>query len=82
VSAARPCVVLLSASFDPGWQALVDGRPAATEMVAPALVGVRVGPGVHSVSFIYRGFPDYAQLLILGAAAFVALVVVDRRWRT
>ena len=65
-----------------GWEVLVDGHPAATEMVAPALVGVRVGPGVHTVSFIYRGFPDYSQLLILGAVAFVALVVVDRRWRT
>ncbi|MGD0441008.1 MAG: hypothetical protein ABSB52_10330 [Acidimicrobiales bacterium] len=82
VSVTRPAVVLLSASYDPGWEALVDGHPAATEMVAPALVGVRVGPGVHTVSFIYRGFPDYSQLLILGAVAFVALVVVDRRGRT
>ena len=75
-------MVLLSASFDPGWQAFVDGRPAVTEMVAPALVGVGVKPGVHTVRFVYRGFPDYLQLLVLSASAFVALVVVERRRST
>ena len=34
-----------SASYDPGWHATVNGRPAPTVMVAPALVGVVVGPG-------------------------------------
>jgi len=53
--------------YDPGWRALVDGRAVATEMVAPALVGVRVGPGVHTVRFVYKGFPDYPQLLVLAA---------------
>ncbi|MGD0943452.1 MAG: hypothetical protein ABR972_04135 [Acidimicrobiales bacterium] len=81
VSLARPAIVLLSASYDPGWDALVDGRPAATEMVAPALVGVRLGPGVHTVRFVYRGFPDYPQLLLLAAAALMALIVAERRRR-
>ncbi|MGO9560787.1 MAG: YfhO family protein [Acidimicrobiales bacterium] len=81
VSMARTAVVLLSASYDPGWQATVDGRPVATEMVAPALVGVRVGPGVHTVRFAYRDFPDYPQLFVLGAAALVLLLVAGRRRR-
>jgi uncharacterized membrane protein YfhO len=72
-------VVLLSASYDPGWHALVDGRPVATEMVAPALVGVRVGPGVHTVRFVYMGFPDYPQLLVLAALALVGLVIIEKR---
>jgi hypothetical protein len=50
-------------------------------MVAPALVGVPVGPGEHTVRFVYVGFPDYPQLLVLGAAALVALIV-DERHRT
>ena len=79
VSLKREAVVLLSASYDPGWQVLVDGRPATTEMVAPALLGVRVEPGVHTVRFVYRGFPDYPQLFGLGAVAVALLVVIE--WR-
>jgi len=79
VSVTRTCVVLLSASYNPGWQALVDGRPTAVEMVAPALLGVRVRPGVHVVRFVYKGFPDYPQLFVLGATALVALAFLERR---
>jgi Bacterial membrane protein YfhO len=79
VSSTRGGVVLLSASYDPGWHATVDGRPVATEMVAPALVGVRIGPGGHTVRFTYAGFPDYAQLLIFGGIALFGLVIIERR---
>ncbi len=79
VDATRTAVVVLSASFDPGWQALVDGHSAATEMVAPALVGVQVGPGRHTVSFFYRGYPDYPQLFALWAV--VLAVAVGERQR-
>jgi hypothetical protein len=79
VSSTRAAVALLSASYDPGWQATVDGRPVETEMVAPALVGVRIGPGAHVVRFSYHGFPDYPQLLIFGAFALLALLVIERR---
>ena len=81
LDARRTAVVVLSASFDPGWQAQVDGRPAVTEMVAPALVGVRVGPGHHTVRFFYRGFPDYWQLTVVGSGGLVALLIFERRSR-
>jgi hypothetical protein len=77
----RRAVVLLSVSFDPGWHALVDGRPVASEMIAPALVGVPVDAGPHSVRFVYRGFPDYPQLIALGLVALLATALLERRWR-
>lgn len=81
ISATRTAVVLLSASYDPGWQATVDGTKVATEMVAPALVGVRVPPGLHTVRFVYHGFPDYPQLFAISVAALAALIVLERHLR-
>jgi uncharacterized membrane protein YfhO len=54
--------VVLSASFDPGWSVQVDGRSAPVEMLAPALPAVRVGPGVHEITFAYLGFGAYPEL--------------------
>jgi hypothetical protein len=75
----RPGMVVLSASFDPGWRVLVDGRPVATQMVSPALVAVRVRPGRHTVLFQYVGFAGYPWLLLLAVVGLVAVTVVTRR---
>ena len=72
-------VVMLSASFDPGWRATVDGRPQATEMLAPAVVGVPVGPGVHRVVFSYVGFAYYPVLLWLAVLILVGTLFVTVR---
>ena len=77
----RRATVVLSASYDPGWHAAVNGRPAPTVMVAPALVGVVVGPGVHSVSFSYTGYGSYDALFILALAVFVVVAVAPLVWR-
>jgi hypothetical protein len=63
VALRRTASVVLSASFDPGWSVLVDGRSAPVEMLAPALPAVRVGPGVHQITFAYVGFGYYPELL-------------------
>lgn len=73
VRMARPGSVLLSASYEPGWHAWVDGKPAPTEMLAPALVGVRVGRGTHHVVFRYEGFGWYPELWALAVLALVSL---------
>lgn len=76
----RTAVVLLSASYDPGWRVTVDGRRERTEMLAPALVGVTVGPGTHDIAFSYHGYPHYTVLVIAGLAGLgLALVVSSRR---
>ncbi|HXQ90473.1 MAG TPA: hypothetical protein VN768_02875 [Acidimicrobiales bacterium] len=86
VVARRAAAVVLSASFDPGWSVRVDGRPAALEMLAPALPAVRVGPGVHTVTFSYHGFGQYPALLgvlVVTVAVLVWAGPLDgrRRWR-
>jgi len=77
-------VVLLSAAFEPGWHVTVDGQPASIEILAPSLVGVKVGPGVHHVVFEWRGFPRYDVLYTISLAMFAGAGYVawrDRRRR-
>lgn len=69
----RKAVVVLSASFDPGWHATVNRHPTPTIMVAPALVGVVVGAGVHTVTFTYQGYGSYTTLFVLALLTLVAL---------
>lgn len=80
----RRATVVLSASYDPGWRATVDGHPTPTVMVAPALVGVVVARGVHTVAFSYTSYGSYDALFVLALAVFAALAavpVVRRRVR-
>jgi hypothetical protein len=66
--------VVLSASFDPGWSVHVDGASAPVEMLAPALPAVRVGPGVHEITFAYVGFGFYPELFAVLVVTLAALV--------
>jgi hypothetical protein len=70
----RPGVVVLSASFDPGWTATVDGRRQRTEMVAPALVAVDVPAGTDHVVFQFHGYGDYPALLALSGLVLAMIV--------
>ena len=77
----RRATVVLSASYDPGWRATVDGHTVPTVMVAPALVGVVVGPGVHTVAFSYGGYGSYVPLFVLALAVLVVLALAPPLWR-
>ena len=82
VTMRRPGVVVLSASFDDGWTASVDGRPSMTKMVAPALVATDVPAGTHTVAFRYRGYSGYPELFalcVLTLAVFAGADVYRRR---
>jgi Bacterial membrane protein YfhO len=74
----RPGVTVLSASYDPGWTATVDGRPAPTVIVAPALVAARVPAGTHRVAFRYRGYRDYPLLFAVCAVTLLTLLGYER----
>ena len=61
----RPGVAVLSASYDPGWTATVNGRQRPIRMVAPAIVAVDVPAGTDHVVFRFHGYGDYPALLAL-----------------
>jgi membrane protein YfhO len=73
-----PGIAVLSASYDPGWTATVNGRPRPTRMVAPALVAVDVPAGTDHVAFRYHGYGDYPWLLALGGLTLVMIAVAPR----
>jgi hypothetical protein len=47
-------LLVVSESFDPGWQASIDGASAAVERVNGDFLGCEVGPGRHVVDFTFR----------------------------
>jgi hypothetical protein len=73
VRVRRSGVAVLSASYDPGWTATVNGRPQPTRMVAPALVAVDVPPGTDHVVFRFHGYGDYLGLLALSGLTLIML---------
>jgi hypothetical protein len=81
VQANRTSVVVLKASFDPGWSATVDGAKVTPEMVTPALLAVRVGPGRHVIVFTYHGYGSYPLLFGIAAVTLVAVGAGPTLWR-
>ena len=79
VTLSRPGVVMLKASFDPHWQATVDGKRVETQMLAPSFVGVPVPAGQHTIEFKYQSFKWTWVLVLFGALALIALAIVPRR---
>jgi hypothetical protein len=73
--------VVLSASYDPGWQAFVDGKQVQTQMLAPALVSVPVPAGFHTVTFRYQGFRWYLPLFIIGITGILFSFDLGRKKR-
>jgi hypothetical protein len=78
IFANRTSVVLLKSSFDPGWTVTVDGVGVTPEMIAPALVGVTVAPGLHHVVFEYHGYGSYPLLFVVGLLTLLGILAVPR----
>jgi len=79
VTMARPGILELSASFDPGWTVMVDGKAQPTVMVAPAVVGVELPAGTHQVTFVYKGFGWYWLLALAVLLGFAGSFFFSRR---
>jgi hypothetical protein len=77
----RPGIVVLSASYDPGWTATVNGQRQPTRMVAPALVGVDVPAGTDHVAFRFFGYRYYPELFALSGLTLFVIFLVPVRLR-
>jgi hypothetical protein len=51
---ATPAYLVLADTYDPGWTATVDGRPAEIRPAYVAFRAVALDPGRHTVQFSYR----------------------------
>jgi hypothetical protein len=73
----RPGIAVLSATYDPGWTATVNGRRQPTRMVAPALVAVDVPTGTDQVVFRFHGYDDYPELLALSGLTLAMIALAS-----
>lgn len=72
-SARRPCLLLLTDQYYPGWKALVDGREQRVYRANYLFRAIEVPAGRHTVEFLYRPASFQAGLLISSATALLAL---------
>ena len=78
--AAGPGVLVLAESWDPGWSAEVDGRPARLLRVNHAEMAVPLGDGPHRVLLRYRA-RGFVPGLVAAALAALTLASAWRRSR-
>jgi len=79
--AAMPAYLVLADTFDPGWSATVDGRPAPIRPAYVAFRAVFLPQGKHTVVFTYRpaGFDMGLRLTLFGIAVGLMLWWRPRR---
>ena len=71
-------LLVLRDSFDPSWQAEVDGAPAEIVRVNGRYRGVALPPGRHVIRFAYRP-RDLATGLILSVTTVIGLILLRVR---
>lgn len=73
VDAPAPSIVVVRNSYEPGWSATVDGRPAPVLATDYLLQGVPVAAGQHVVWLVYRD-PEVSRGLTAGALVWLTLL--------
>ena len=71
-----PAQLLLKASYHPGWQATLHGKPIEVYAVAPNLMAVSLPAGKHEVVYAYRNALLPSILFLLCAVTWLVLLVV------
>lgn len=78
VRAAGPGLLVVADSWDPGWRASVDGRPARIVRVNSVQMGVVLGDGLHRVVFRH-GARGLGMGLGIAALSLVGLALAALR---
>ena len=81
IDAKAPCYAFLADTFDPGWSASLDNRPAAIRPAQIAFRAVFVKEGKHKLVFTYKpaGFDLGLTLSSIGGALCLLCLVVPIR---
>lgn len=81
--APRPCYLVLSDSFYPGWRATVDGEEKQIIKANFLVRAVRLQAGEHEVVFEYQPSMYYAgRAVSLATAILIIAVFIRSAWRT
>jgi len=78
---AQPGYLVLADSWDPYWQARVDGVPTAILRANGVFRALALAPGAHTVAFDYQPVPVYVGAVVSLAAllSLAGLGIWDRR---
>ena len=71
-----PSYLFLADTFDPGWSATVDGRPAPIRPADLTFRAVYLAAGSHRVAFTYRPAGFLAGLILTGFGLAIAVVLL------
>ncbi len=68
--------LVLTDSYDPGWQVQVDGHAAPLLRADYAFRGVALGPGSHQVEFLYRPLSLRAGVILSIAGLILTAILL------
>ncbi|MCP4423333.1 MAG: YfhO family protein [Chloroflexi bacterium] len=74
-------LLVLSDSFYPGWEAMVDGEETAVYQVDHALRGVFVPAGTHEIQFRFRPKTVQTAVVIASISLLVTAVIIIKNQR-
>jgi hypothetical protein len=75
-AASEPGVLVVTRSFDPGWEATLDGDEVPLLRVDLAFMGVVMPQGEHRLTLSYRPLSFRAGVWVSGLSAIVLLGLV------
>jgi hypothetical protein len=77
LQAAAPALLVLSDLFYPGWEAILDGRPAEILRANYVMRAVAIPAGAHEVQFLYRPASFRAGIAASAAGCLAVVLLIS-----